>query len=134
MDLQRLQPRLPTIQTWSRWFVEYVDEGDLEGVRVGFINISDSLRSTPADAVAMCEDPPVPTGHKGVDAALAAVVEFTLDYLGLPKPSWISTVTVPEEPFYIAANPGIRDLVEASTLPPFRRWNCYVPEEFFESV
>lgn len=127
--------RLPTIAAWAAAFRTWLLEGDEEVVRAAFLQVSDDLRSLDGDvAVSLCTLAPAPTGASGVDAALASLVEHTLDRDRYPVPSWARQAPPASEPYFIVANPRLTDLVVASTPEVFAERNVYVPAEFFESV
>lgn len=126
---------MPSIAAWAAAFRTWLCGGDDEGVRAAFLQVSDDLRSLDGDvAVALCSLAPVPTGSSGVDAALASLVEHTLDRDRYPVPRWASQAPPTREPYFIVANGALKDLVVASTPEVFAKRNVYVPAEFFESV
>jgi len=127
--------RLPSVAAWSAAFRGWLLEGDDEGVRAAFLQVSDDLRSLDGDiAVALCSLAPAPTGSAGVDAALASLVEYTLTRERYPVPRWARDAQAGHEPYFIVANPSLRDLVVDSTPEVFAKRNVFVPAEFFESV
>ena len=127
--------RLPTIAAWAGAFRTWLAAGDAEGVRAAFVQVADDLGSVDGDiAVALCSLPPAPTGSLGVDAALASVVQYTLQRLGLPVPRWAREASPSPEPYFIVDNPALHALVAASTPPVFAERNVFVPAEYFESV
>jgi hypothetical protein len=83
--------------------------------------------------VALCVQPPPPTGDRRYDAALAATVEYLLRKDRLPVPEW-AAATPAAEPLYLVPNRAIRAAVEASTPKPFRARNVFVPADYFASV
>ncbi len=127
--------KLPTIAAWAASFARWIDDGDLAEVRNGLLRISDDLRSLDgATAVALCILPPGPTGSEGVDAALAAVVAYTLRRSRLPVPRWAELAERTSEPFYVVPNEALRAIVIEDTPALFADRNVWVPADFFESV
>lgn len=125
----------PTIAEWAVVVAEALAAGDQAGARVAFIRLADRLAGVePAVQVALCVQPPPPTGDARFDAALAATVEFLLDRAGLPVPAWTRAVRPAPEALYLVPNPAIRDLVVAETPGSFRARNVFVPADFFDSV
>lgn len=130
-----VRTRLPSIAAWAAAFRIWLREGDDEGVRAAFLQVSDDLRSLDGDiAVALCSLAPASTGSSGVDAALASFVEHTLERDRYPVPRWARQAPAASDPYFIVANPALTDLVIASTPAVFAKRNVFVPAEFFESV
>lgn len=135
IQVSALPTRLSTVASWAHAFRDWIRADDLVSVRSAFVQISDDLRSVDgATAVGLCLLAPAPTGHEGVDAALAALVEFTLNRSNLPVPAWVAGKPAASDPFYLVPNKSLRSHVEASTPLPFRGRNVHVPGEYFESV
>lgn len=127
--------RLPNAHSWANSFSEWIAEGDLAEVRFGLLRMSDDLRSVTADqAVDLCTQEPRPTGAEGVDAALASLVEFTLNRVGARAPGWAKEAAGSELPFYIVSNTSLRPIVVRSTPTVFAKRNVWVSGEYFESV
>lgn len=130
-----LPTKLPTVAAWAASFGGWLADDDLAEVRNGLLRLSDDLRSLDgATAVSLCVLPPGPTGHSGVDAALASLVEFTLARGQLPVPIWATAAPSSDEPFFIVPTRNLRALVIEDTPPAFARRNVWVPSDFWESV
>ena len=100
------------------------------------IQLADDLdRVEPALAVALCVQPPTPTGSDRYDALLAAVVEHRLRGRRLPVPTWV------REPRRTLPNPTplldadwYRELSVATAPRAFRKHNILIPCGELESV
>ncbi len=100
------------------------------------IQLSDDLlRAEPALAVALCVQPPVPTGSGRYDALLAALVEHRLRTRRLPVPAWVREPqrTLPHPTPLIDAA-WYRDFAEQTAPPAFRKHNVLIPAGELESV
>lgn len=100
------------------------------------IQLSDDLhRAEPALAVALCIQPPGPTGSELYDALLAAVVEHRLRAGRLPIPAWVCEPqrTLPH-PTPLIAEAWYRELAERTAPPAFRNHNVLIPAGELESV
>lgn len=100
------------------------------------IQVNDDLASEPpATRLALCLTPPPLTGDRGVDAFLAAVVEFRLRKDRLPIPEWTS---LPErfcDPAWdVAGIPSLAHDVLGSTPSSFKRHGVLIAEEDLISV
>lgn len=130
-----LPTRLPTLASWAQAFRTWIQEDDLPAVRSGFIQVADDLTSVDgATAVGLCLLAPAPTGHPGVDASLAGLVEFIFTRSNWPVPLWVGDIAPAPEPFHLVPNRSIRHHIEASTPAVFSVRNVFVPAEFFASV
>jgi transcriptional regulator with XRE-family HTH domain len=100
------------------------------------IQVSDDLASEPpATRVALCLTPAPLTDDRGVDAFLAALVEYRLGTDRLPVPDWTSRPERFCDPEWdVAGIPALLDDVRRSTPPPFRRHGVLIAEEDLVSV
>ena len=125
----------PTIADWAEQIGSDITAGDDAAARTVFIRIADSFAALDGVLrVVLCAQRPAPTGNRGFDAALAGLVEHLLGAESLPIPTWVREVEPAPEPLYLAANPAIRQLVEATTPPAFLARNVFVPADFFDSI
>lgn len=100
------------------------------------IQLSDDLRrAEPALAVALCVQPPAPTGSDRYDALLAALVEHRLRARHLPVPTWVREPqrTLPW-PTPLLDSDWYRELSDATALPAFRTHNILIPAGELDSV
>lgn len=100
------------------------------------IQVNDDLvGEPPATRLALCLTPPPLTGDHGVDAFLAAVVEYRLRKDRLPVPEWTSQ---PERycdpPWDVAGIPSLAAEVRRTTPAPFKRHGVLIAEEDLASV
>jgi transcriptional regulator with XRE-family HTH domain len=113
-----------------------VREGHAGLVFRQLIQVNDDLANEPPGTrLALCLTPPPLTGDGGVDAFLAAVVEYRLRSNRLPVPAW---TTRPERycdpPWDVAGIPSLAEDVRRSTPPPFRRHGVLIAEDDLASV
>lgn len=113
-----------------------VRQGHVGLVLRQLIQVNDDLASEPpATRLALCLTPPPRTGDDGVDAFLAAVVEFRLRKDRLPVPEWTSQ---PERycdpPWDVAGIHSLADEVRRSTPAPFKRHGVLIAEDDLTSV
>lgn len=100
------------------------------------IQLNDDLDGAePALAVALCVQPPTPTGSDRYDALLAALVEHRLRARRLPVPTWV------REPRRTLSHPTplldanwYRELSVATAPRAFRKHNILIPAGELESV
>lgn len=113
-----------------------VREGHAGLVFRQLIQVNDDLASEPpATRLALCLTPPPLTGNPGVDAFLAAVVEFQLHKDRLPVPEWTSLPERYCQPVWdVAGIPSLADDVRRSTPVPFKRHGVLIAVEDLISV
>jgi Predicted transcriptional regulator with C-terminal CBS domains len=100
------------------------------------IQLADDLDGAePALAVALCVQPPAPTGSDRYDALLAALVEHRLRGRRLPVPIWVREPqrTLPRPTPLLDAD-WYRELSDATAPPAFRTHNILIPAGELESV
>ena len=100
------------------------------------IQLADDLdRAEPALAVALCVQPPAPTGSDRYDALIAAVVEHRLRGRRLPVPTWVREPhrTLPH-PTPLLDDDWYRQLSAATAPSAFRKHNILIPAGELESV
>lgn len=100
------------------------------------IQLADDLeRAEPAVAVALCVQPPAPTGSDRYDALLAALVEHRLRGRRLPVPAWVREPrrTLPH-PTPLLDEDWYRELSAATAPRAFRKHNILIPAGELESV
>jgi transcriptional regulator with XRE-family HTH domain len=100
------------------------------------IQVNDDLaHEPPGTRVALCLTPPPLTGDRGVDAFLAALVEYRLRERRLPTPEWTSDPPrFCDPPWDVAGVPSLADEVRRATPPAFRRHGVLIAEDDLTSV
>ena len=100
------------------------------------VQLADDLEGAePAVAVALCVQPPAPTGSDRYDALLAALVEHRLRGRRLPVPTWVREPrrTLPH-PTPLLDEDWYRELSDATAPRAFRKHNILIPAGELESV
>lgn len=100
------------------------------------LQVNDDLASEPpVTRLALCLTPPPLTGNRGVDAFLAAVVEYRLRKDRLPVPPWTS---YPERycdpPWDVAGVPSLMDEIRRTTPAAFKRHGVLITENDLAGV
>ena len=93
----------------------------------------DLLHEPPATRLALCLTPPRHTGDLGVDAFVAAVVEYRLQRL--PVPAWTSEPgRICDPPWDVAGIESLAQDVRRTTPLPFQRHGVFIAEDDLASV
>ncbi len=100
------------------------------------VQVSDVLVGEPRTTLlALCLAPPPPTGHRGADAFLAAVVEYRLGQVRLPVPDWTSAPERFCDPAWdVAGVASLADEVRGATPEAFRRHGVLIAKDELDSV
>ena len=100
------------------------------------VQLSDDLAGeAAANRVALCVTPPPLTGDRGVDAFLAAVVEYRLGEDRLPVPDWTSQrERYCDPPWDVAGIASLLDDVRRNTPAPFERHGVLIAVQDLVSV
>jgi len=90
---------------------------------------NDLAAAEPALRVALAVTPPAPTGHRGVDAFLAATVDYLLSGQGLPCPGWVHDPQRTVEPDWLASGlDHLADITREGTPDAFRQRGVLIDE------
>jgi transcriptional regulator with XRE-family HTH domain len=125
-----LPTRTPTVAEAAAAIRHLIESGDEPYVFRALIQVANDLADAePALRVALVVTPPAPTGDRGVDAFLAAVVEYRLVGEGLPCPAWVQEPQRAVEPEWVASGLAqLADLTRAGTPESFRRRGVLIHE------
>ena len=125
-----LPTRTPTVAETAATIRRLLDEDHDAYVFRALIQVANDLTGAePALRVALAVTPPAPTGHRGADAFLAAIVDYRLTGEGLPCPTWVDDSHRAVRPDWVAS--GLVDLAELSregTPEPFLRRGVLIHE------
>ncbi len=109
--LSLLPTRTPSVAESADTIRQLIADGREAYVFRALIQIANDLADAePALRVALSVTPPTPTGHPGVDAFLAAAVEYRLAGEGLPCPTWVHDQFRTVKPEWSAS--GLSTLIE----------------------
>ena len=100
------------------------------------LQLNDDLVSEPVGTrLALCLTAPGLTGDRGIDAFLAAVVEYRLGQSRLPIPEWTAQPERYCEPVWdVAGVPALAADVRRSTPQPFKQHGVLISKEDLTSV
>lgn len=122
--------RTPTVAESASTIGHLIADGAGPYLFRALIQVANDLaEAEPALRVALAITPPAPTGHRGADAFLAAIVEYRLTGQALPCPRWVDEPTRTVTPEWLAA--GLTELAELSregTPEPFLRRGVVIHE------
>lgn len=120
----------PTVAESASTIADLINDGTGPYLFRALIQVANDLADAePALRVALAVTPPAPTGHRGVDAFLAAIVEYRLTGEGLPCPGWVDEPSRTVTPDWLAAGlTDLADLSRAGTPEPFLRRGVIIHE------
>jgi hypothetical protein len=107
-----------------------IEDGDEPYVFRALIQVANDLADAePALRVALAVTPPAPTGHRRVDAFLAAIVDYRLSGEGLPCPAWVDDPSRTVTPEWLASGVSeLSDLSREGTPDSFRKRGVVIHE------
>lgn len=130
LHLSAIPTRTPTVAEAAATIRQLIDNGREPYVFRALIQVANDLADAePALRVALAVTPPAPTGYGGVDAFLAAVVEYRLGGQGLPCPVWVNDPTLVISPDWIASGlTKLADITREGTPDAFLRRGVLIHE------
>jgi transcriptional regulator with XRE-family HTH domain len=129
----------PTVAQWADAIAGHLRHGRSGHAYRSLVQVGDDLLAVePALRVVLTLAPPAPTGDRGVDAYLAALVDQRLTDDGLPVPHWVDDPgRTAETPWFVAGvadSPELVAYVRANTPEPFARRGVWVSHDDLASV
>jgi transcriptional regulator with XRE-family HTH domain len=98
-------------------------------------SLDDINRWHGANRVAVCTEPPTPTGDRRYDAYLAALTEHLLGLEHLPIPEWVNEPDrFLSDPWLVAGQPSLYSAAVAASPESFRRHGVLINEGDLASV
>lgn len=128
--LSAIPTRTPTVAESAATIRQLIDDEREPYVFRALIQVANDLADAePALRVALAVTPPASAGHRGVDAFLAAIVEYRLTGQGLPCPAWVDDPDRTVSPDWIASGlTQLADITRDGTPAPFLRRGVLIHE------
>lgn len=120
----------------SRGLREILQREGARGAWRRLLDFVDDVRGSPRPGQEyLVADEPPPTGDARFDAAIAALIEFLCDEMGLPWPDWTDAPERFIEPWwFVSGLPGYEAMAFRDSPVEFKRHGVFVNEGAFDRV